>query len=215
MVAILATLFSACESGSTEKAVKEGIIEYDAKVVDYNHPLAELAPGSATLKFKDDKMEMEMTAMGMFKNTYICNLSEKTLTQMVNFLDVKQASTDDQKEITKENDDYKLIIEETPETKVIAGYNCKKLKVKKAKDPNTTFDVYYTNEMGPEEINSLSPYAEIKGMLMQYRLRKMGLEMEFTAKSVKKADVPDEAFVVPDNFKRISKQEMRKFFDQF
>ena len=134
---------------------------------------------------------------------------------MVNFLDVKQASIDDQLEITKENDDYKLIIEETPETKVIAGYNCKKLKVKKAKDPKNSFDVYYTNEMGPEEANSLSPYAEIKGMLMQYRLSKMGLEMEFTAKTVKKADVPDEAFVVPDNFKRISKQEMRKFFEQF
>ncbi len=131
-------------------------------------------------------MGMEMTAMGMFKNTYICNLSNETLTQMVNFLDVRQASVDDKEEILKENEDYKLIIEETPEPKVIAGYTCKRLKVKKEKDPNTTFDVYYTNEMGSEDINSLSPYYQIKGMLMQYRLQKMGLEMEFTAKTVKK-----------------------------
>lgn len=213
-VCAFALLINSCKT-SSEKAVNEGIIEYEAKVVDFNHPLAELAPGAATLKFKDDKMGMEMTAMGMFKNTYICNLSKETLTQMVNFLDVKQASIDDKKEIEKENEDYKLIFEETPETKVIAGYTCKRIKVKKAKDPSTTFDAYYTSEMGPDDINSLSPYSEIKGMLMQYRLSKMGLEMEFTAKSVKKAEIPDETFVVPNNFKVISKQEMRKFFDQF
>lgn len=209
-------LLNSCDSkNNSEKTVNEGIIEYDAKVVDFNHPLAELAPGSATLKFTEDKLEMEMTAMGMFKNTYICNLSNKTLTQMVNFLDVKQASIDDQQEINKENEAYKLIIEETPETKVIAGYNCKKLKVKKAAEPNKSFDVYYTDEMGSEAVNSLSPYAKIKGMLMQYRLSKMGLEMEFTAKSVKKTEVPAEAFLVPENFKIITKQEMRKFFEQF
>ena len=29
-----------CGEKSSEKAVKEGIIEYEAKVVDFNHPLA-------------------------------------------------------------------------------------------------------------------------------------------------------------------------------
>lgn len=202
-------------SSNNEKAVDEGIIEYDAKVIDFNHPLAELAPGSATLKFKDNKLEMEMTAMGMFKNTYICDLSGKTLTQMVNFLDLKQASIDQEPEIIKENKGYQLIIEETNETKVIAGYNCKKIKVKKASDPTKSFDAYYTKEMGSDDINSLSPYSSIHGMLMQYRLSKMGLEMEFTAKSVKKADIPDEAFSVPSAYKMISKAEMQKFFNQF
>lgn len=195
--------------------VDEGIIEYDAKVIDYNHPLAELAPGSATLKFKNDKLVMEMTAMGMFKNIYVCDLSAKTLVQMVNFLDLKQASIDDEKAILKENADYKLIFEETAETKVIAGYTCKKVKVAKASDPTKFFEAYYTDEMGPESVNDLSPYSGIKGMLMQYRLSKMGLEMEFTAKSVKKAEIPDNTFEIPQNFKMISKEEMQKFFNQF
>lgn len=202
-------------STDNEKAVQEGIIEYDAKVVDYNHPLAELAPGAATLKFKNDKLEMEMTAMGMFKNIYVCNLSDKTVIQMVNFLDLKQASIDNEAEIIRENDAYKLIIEETNETKMIAGYKCKKLKVKKASNPNVVFDVYYTSEMGSDKMNELSPYSGVKGMLMQYRLSKMGLEMEFTAKSVKKAKISDDSFEIPHNFKRITKEEMQKFFNQF
>lgn len=195
--------------------MNEGVIEYDAKVVDYNHPLAELAPGSATLKFKDDKFMMEMTAMGMFKNMYICNLQNKTLTQMVNFLDMCQASVDSESVILKENEGYKLIIEETSDEKTIAGYKCKRIKVKKANNPAVTFDAYYTTDMGIENVNELSPYSGVKGMLMQYRLSKMGLEMEFVAKSVKKETIPSKAFEIPENFKIISKQQMQEFFNQF
>lgn len=211
--ALIVFIFS-CDSKS-EKAVNEGVIEYDAKVVDYNHPLAELAPGSATLKFKDDKFMMEMTAMGMFKNMYICNLETKTLTQMVNFLDMRQASVDSERVILKENEGYKLIIEETSEEKTIAGYKCKRIKVKKASNPAVTFDAYYTTDMGNENVNELSPYSGIKGMLMQYRLSKMGLEMEFVAKSVKKEAIPSKTFEIPENFKIISKQQMQEFFNQF
>lgn len=202
-------------TSKTEKTVDEGIIEFDARVVDYNHPLADLAPGSATLKFKENKIGMEMTAMGMFKNTYVCDLGNKTLTQMINFLDLKQATVEREEDIKKENEGYKLIIEETAETKMIAGYKCRKVIVKKAENPSVTFEAYYTPEMGTENINSLSPYSQINGMLMQYRLSKMGLEMEFTARSVKKESIPDEAFIIPKNFKKVSKEEMQKFFAQF
>ena len=134
---------------------------------------------------------------------------------MVNFLDLKQASIDSESVILKENEGYKLIIEETSEEKTIAGYKCKRIKVKKASNPDITFDAYYTTDMGDENVNSLSPYSGIKGMLMQYRLSKMGLEMEFVAKSVKKETVPSNTFEIPDNFKIISKQQMQDFFNQF
>lgn len=208
-------VFSFSCDNKSEKVVNEGVIEYEAKVIDYNHPLAELAPGSATLKFKDDKFLMEMTAMGMFKNMYICNLQDKTLTQMVNFLDMRQASVDSESVILKENEGYKLIIEETSEEKTIAGYKCKRIKVKKASNPEVTFDAYYTTDMGIENVNELSPYSGVKGMLMQYRLSKMGLEMEFIAKSVKKENISSKAFVIPEDFKIISKQQMQEFFNQF
>ena len=198
---------------STDKIIDEGIIEYDSKVVDDNHPLAGLAPSSATLKFKKDKFVIEMSTMGMFNTMFICDLQTKTLTQMVKFMDVKQACIEDEKAIRKENDNYKLKIEETSETKVIAGYKCHRLKVTMVSDPAIVFDAYYTKDMGMEAVNSLSPYAGVKGMLMQYRLRKMGMEMQFTAKSVKKADIADNNFEVPAYFKIVSQEEMKKFFD--
>lgn len=156
---------------------------------------------------------MEMSTMGMFNTMFVCDLNTKTLTQMVKFMDVKQACIETEKEILKENDTYKITIEETKETKVIAGYKCNKIKVTMVNDPSVVFDAYYTKDMGMEAVNSLSPYAGVKGMLMQYRLRKMGLEMQFTAKSVKKAEIADNTFDVPAYFKIVSQDEMKKFFD--
>jgi hypothetical protein len=211
-VCLIFSGFTFCTS-SNDKVINEGIIEFDAKVVDENHPLAGLAPSSATLKFKNDKFIVEMSTMGMFNTMFVCDLKTKTLTQMVKFMDVKQACIETEKDIRTENEMYKLKIEQTNDTKVIAGYKCNKVKVSMVSDPSVVFDAYYTKEMGMEAVNSLSPYAGIKGMLMQYRLKKMGMEMQFTAKSVKKADVPDNTFDIPAYFKIVSTGEMKKFFD--
>ena len=211
-VSLCLSIFTFC-GPSHDKIIDEGIIEYDSKVVDENHPLAGLAPSSATLKFKKDKFIMEMSTMGMFNTMFVCDLKTKTLTQMVKFMDVKQACIEDEKAIMEENAAYKIKFEETKETKEIAGYKCNKIKVTMADNPSVVFDAYYTKDMGMEAVNALSPYAGIKGMLMQYRLRKMGLEMQFTAKSVKKAQIADNNFEVPAYFKIVSREEMKKFFD--
>lgn len=204
-------LFSSCKQ-STDKVSDEGLIEYETKVVDENHPLAGLAPSSATLKFKKQKFMMEMSTMGMFNTMFMVDFDSKTLTQMVKFMDVKQACIETEKDIVAENSLYKLKIEETNDTKEIAGYKCHRLKVTMVDDPSKTFDAYYTKEMQVDHVNSLSPYSAVKGMLMQYRLKKMGLELQFTAKSVKCVEVPDNTFEVPAYFKIVSKEEMAKFF---
>jgi len=212
LLAICFIVFFASCKGDGDKAAKEGIIEYETRVINESHPLAGLAPTSATLKFKNDKFLMEMSALGMFNTTFICDLSKKTLTQMVKFMDMKNACIETEKEITQENLAYQITFVETTETKLIAGYKCKKVKATMVHDPSVTFDVYYTNEMGNEAVNALSPYSPIKGMLMQYRLKKMGLELEFTAKSVTKAEIPDNTFELPAYFKIISQEEMQQFF---
>lgn len=206
--------FSFCKE-SNDKIIDEGIIEYECKAVDENHPWAGMAPSTATLKFKDDKFIIEMSTMGMFNTMFICNQTNKTLTQMVKFLDIKQACIENEGSIKKENDNYKIKYEECTETKIIAGYKCNKIKVTMEKDPSITFEAFYTKDMGVESMNVLSPYNGVKGMLMQYRLKKMGLEMEFTAKSVKKADIADNTFEIPAYFKIVSKEEIEKIFNQF
>ncbi len=207
-------IFVACDgSKKTETSLTEGLIEYNAEVVDQSHPMAGLAPSSATVKFKDNKLQVEMSTMGIFNTTFISNPGQKTLTQMVKFMDIKNACIQSEGELVKENKEYELKFEPTKETKKIAGYNCKKVKVIMVSNPTVIFDIYYTDELGLDSINNIGPYKEIKGMLMQYRLKKLGLEMCFTATSVKKEEIKDDAFEVPAFYKIVNRQEMEKLFD--
>jgi hypothetical protein len=208
---VLASLLYSCNP-EKEGGENEGIIEFDTKAIDQTHPLSGLAPGSATLKYKDDKFIMEMTTMGVFNTSIIGNITEKTMTQTLKFMDIKQYCTDNYDEIQKENDSYKLSIEETKETKKILGYKCYKLKVSMVDNPEIIFDAWYTKDLGMENCNSLTPYAQVKGVLLDYRAKKMGLEMRFLAKSVKHLAIQNDIFMIPENLKPVSKAEMTKFF---
>lgn len=200
-------------SKRTENSLSEGIIEYNAEVVDQTHPMAGLAPGSATVRFKDNKLQVEMSTMGIFNTIFISDPSKKTLTQMVKFMDIKNACIQTEADMAGENKDYELNLQETKETKKIAGYTCKKVKASFVADPTNTFDVYYTDELGLDSINNIGPYKKIKGMLMQYRLKKLGLEMSFTATCVRKDEIKDEVFEVPAFYKIVTRAEMEKLFD--
>jgi GLPGLI family protein len=211
IIALIGLITAACNY-TNPKYINEGVIEYDAKVVDENHPMAGLAPGKMTLKFKKDMFAAEMSTMGVFTTTFIANPVKKQLIQLVKVFEIKQACIDDEKAIQAENAAYRLTFKETKETKEIAGYKCKKMVATMEDDPTIKFDVYYTTELNVKAPNFSNPYAEIPGMLMEYRLKKFGLEMTFTATSVQKEEVPDETFELPAYYKVITKQEMDDFF---
>lgn len=211
---VLLCVIASCGGGSklTEHSLTEGVIEYKAEVVDPNHPMAGLAPSEATMKFKDDRLHVEMSTMGVFTTIFISDPSKKTLSQMVKFMDIKDACIQTEVDLKVENAQYELIFEETKETKKIAGYNCKKVKASYARDPSKSFDVYYTSDLGLDSINNVGPYKKINGMLMSYRLKKLGLEMVFTATSVKKEVIKEEEFEIPAFYRIVTQPEMEKLF---
>lgn len=210
---LLVILLSACGGGEKSGNKEEGIIEFDTKGVDPDHPLFGFAPSSAILKFKKDKFIIEMSTMGMFNTSVIVDSKAKTIAQTVKFLDIKQACIEHEKDLAEENAEYALNIEETGETKKIIGLKCYKARVTKVNEPNVKFDVWYTKELGMEDCNALTPYAQIKGILMDYRIKKMGMELHFAAKSYKHIQIPDNAFEIPASMKIVPKEEMEKFIN--
>lgn len=212
LVSLLIVL-SCCDSKKTDKALTEGLIEFNAEVVDQSHPMAGLAPSSAIVKFKDNKLQVEMSTMGIFNTTFISDPDKKTLTQMVKFMDIKNACIQTEADLIQENKAYELKLVETTETKNIAGYTCKKVNASMVSNPAVCFEVYYTDELGMDSINNIGPYKDIHGMLMQYRLKKLGLEMCFTAKAVKNEEIKNTVFEVPAFYKIVTRSEMEKFFN--
>jgi len=204
--------FLSCSSDKNEKLLKEGQIEYTAAVVDENHPLAGLAPGAATIKFKDSRLIIEMSTMGIFNTSFISNPHKKTLVQLVKCMDMKNACIQTETDLDKASDEYRLVLTDSKRTKTIAGYVCKCMMANPPSNPADTFAVYYTEQIAADSINFLSPYRQIKGMMMDYRLKKLGIEMHFTATSVKKEEIPETTFDIPSYYKIVTRQEMEQVF---
>jgi GLPGLI family protein len=208
---LVGLLVSACKYANP-KFINEGVIEYDAKVVNEDHPMAGLMPNKMSVKFKNDLFAAEMSVMGVFNTVFITDPKKKTLTTLVKMFDVKQACIEEEKALVAESNNYKLDLKETNETKIIAGYTCKKVIATMADDPSIKFDVYYTDELNVTAPNFSNPYSKINGMLMEYRLKKFDIEMTFTAKGVTKEEIPNESFELPAYYKVISKKEMDEYF---
>jgi hypothetical protein len=207
-------LFCSCNGDHLTSAKEEGMIEFDTKPVDQSHPLYGFAPSSATLKFKGEKFAIEMSTMGMFNTSIIGDTKAKTMAQTIRFMNIKQACIEKENDLIEDNKNFRLKIEETPDTKKMLGLNCHKIKVTKLDPPEEKFDAWYTKELGMENCNALTPYSPVKGVLLDYRIKKMGMEMHFLAKSYKPVEVPDHNFEVPAAMKIVSKKEMEKFFEE-
>jgi hypothetical protein len=214
LIATASILLFSCKSDKGEGQADEGIIEFVTTPTNKADPLYDLAPNEATLKFKDGKFLMTMSVMGVFNTSLIGDTRAKTLTQTVRFMNIKQYCIEREKHIEESNNDYQLKFEETNETREIVGLKCYKVRVTKIKDPGDKFDIWYTKDLGMEDSNILTPYADIKGVLIDYRIKKMGLELRFLARSYRNVKVPDSEFKIADNLKEVSREEMARIFTE-
>jgi GLPGLI family protein len=215
VIVLLCLMFCNKCKNDNGKVVSEGSIEYAASVVDEANPMAALAPSKMTIKFKNNKSVAEMSAgMGLFTTSFISNPEVKTLTQLVKLLNKKLALVQKEADIKKENDLYPMEITQLKETKMIAGYKCNKAHVKLKDDNNTEFDIFYTKELSIANPNFANPFHSIDGVLMEYQMKKFGLEMKFTAKVIKKEDIDDAVFERPTDYKIVSQEEMNTLFEQ-
>lgn len=205
-----------CGKKGSSSGVSEGVIEYEAEAIDKTHPMADLAPNKMIVRFKDNMSCIELSAgMGLFSTTFISNPDNFTMTQLVKLLNKRYVHVFDTNELKQENSGPKMVIEKTNETKVIASYKCKKAIVKFPGSQIPSFEVFYTNEIGIENPNWCNPFAELDGVLMQYQMKRHGIELRFTAKSVSSADVDDSMFEVPEEYKAIDKKELDELFNAF
>jgi hypothetical protein len=199
---------------SDEKFISEGEIEYQASVIDQNNSMATMAPSKMTVRFKANKSCAEMTAgMGLFSASFISDPEKKTFTQLVKILNKKFILTLDEAMIQKENGRYPVKLIPTNETKHIAGYKCLKVKVIPLDHKSMPYDIFYTKDLNIKNPNFTNPFHKVDGVLMEYQLKKFGLEMRFIATSVKKEAVDDKCFQVPPEYKKVSEKEMRMIFD--
>ena len=197
----------------------EGVITYG---ISYPVPFEDkwmerLMPKEMEMQFKDGLLKTELSfAVGMIKIAFLSDQKNKKLYELMKFMKKKNYAT-------RNNDEVNLMMNDIPPhkitpgnaTKMIAGYTCKNAMVEVKNDTiDYEFELWYTEELGSKDLNWCSPFSPIQGVLMEYQIERFDVTMKFTAKSVEVEDFPEDEFLIPENYKKISYQEMRENLEQ-
>lgn len=194
----------------------EGMITYKITYPDSKFTESQLAmfPKIVTVLIKGTKAKTEyQTNMG--SQIEIADYTEKSKIGLINMMGQKYAIKQSAEEIEKENaQEPKATVELTNETRVIAGYTCKKAIVTQDDDGvKTTFEVFYSPELGSKLANFDNPlYKDIDGALLEFSLKTPQISMKFTATSIEKKSIPNKEFEIPADYTLTTKEELRSKF---
>lgn len=193
----------------------EGKVNYEISITGGNMPpeaLAMFAGSELTIFIKGSRSRADVN-MGMQNTTTITDNKTSSSVILMNMMGNKfKIKSDPAKKEEKTSD---VSVKYLDETKVIAGYKCKKADITfkdKSGEPLTT-TVYYTeeisNHMGND--NRTGQFKNLKGMPLEYEMNAdRGMKMKMTAKVVSKESVPDSKFDIPADYKETTIEDMQK-----
>jgi len=190
----------------------EGEIIYKLKYLD-NNDITTLLPTEMTIKFKHNNMHQKVVGWSnIFSLESIRNVKEGNCAALFKVLGKKYVAViNNLNQVIFGYDPYKgMLLQETNETKQIAGFNCKKVKVIFPEEPGKNFDIYYTNDIKIDKPNWANPFYNINGVLMEYQINMFGIRTKIVADSVAFIQVDDSEFEIPVDYQKISKEELEE-----
>lgn len=215
---IVIAFFTMAMAGNAVAKEFKGIITYKISYsgTDLDEQTKAMLPKMMIYKIKDNLARTEMDLGAMGKQIQIINGDEKIVYSLFDMMGQKMCVKMTEEEINEEMaDESNVKVEQYDETKEIAGYECKKAVINVESDDGTktSFIVYYTDELGGSALNFDNPmFKEIDGVLMEFEMEQGQMTMKLEAVSVKKENVPDSEFVVPDGYQELTKEQMQNMF---
>ena len=194
----------------------EGVITFKITYPDNKISESQMAmfPKVLTVSVKGSKARTDMELSGM-KTVEITDCVDKTKVALLNMMGQKYAIKQNAAEIEKElGKEAKPTVELSSETKVIAGYTCKKAVVTVNDDGvKSTYEVYYSNELGSKTVNFDNPlYKEIDGVLLEFSMKNRDINMKFTATSIEKKSLSAKDFEIPSDYTVTTQDELKSKF---
>ena len=194
----------------------EGVITYKISYPDSKFTEAQLNmfPKVMTVSIKGSKARTEMNVGGGV-TIEIVDYVAKMKISLINMMGQKYAIKQTQQDIEKENADQpKGTVNVTNETKSIAGYTCKKAIVTTEEDGvKSTFEVWFTEELGGKEANFDNPiYKDINGVMLEFIIKTPQITMKLSTTSVEKKAVSAKDFEIPADYPLTTKEELKSKF---
>jgi hypothetical protein len=124
---------------------------------------------------------------------------------------IKQTTAEIEKEMAQSGT---TTVELSEETRVIAGYTCKKAVITVNDDGvKSTYEVFYSSELGSKAANFDNPlYKDIDGVMLEFLLKNRDVNMKFTATSVEKKSLQAKDFEIPSDYTPTTQDELKSKF---
>ena len=205
-----------CNSTVKGKEIDEGVIEYKINYLEdiREKPMITFFPNQMITVFKHNST-YSIVDGGLFSLVYITNFKKGKNITLFKVLDRKYMYiTDTSITPLGYHLDNKIILKYTNKEKTIAGYPCKQAFAIFPRKQDT-INIYYTEVLGIKHPNFNNPYKTIDGVLMEFTVNMLDINMEFKAIKVKKKKVDPELFNPPKDYELISKKEMEKIINEY
>jgi hypothetical protein len=218
-IILFMVLICSCKENEQNKIINEGEIKYQIQYLDDEqiNSLIPLLPNEVTTSFKNNSSRTIIEGLfGTFKLIYVINESSKSNLTLLQILDKKYVYPSGMDEMAFGYKEMKKVkIQYTNKLKKIAGYKCKHAKAIFENGIMDTIDIYYTNDIALFNANLNNPFKEINGVLMEFSVNLVDINMKFTAKKVIDKKIDDKLFILPKGFVKISENKMHELISNY
>jgi len=219
LILIILYLLISCSSKSNiAKTDAEGIITYKVsyETSENTNPIIALLPTEVQLKFKDNNISVLSEGyLGFFSTKFISKIDESNSSILFKILNNKMNYEFSSNEIPFiYNHKLATKIKYLKTDKVIAGYKCKLARVFIEKSPNP-IDVYYTEDIQLKNPNRNTPFAEIKGVLLEFETSMNKIKAKFYAQNISMTPISKDEFTIPSDYVKSDAETILKYLVSF
>jgi len=213
LILVVITIFCySCQTTSPKANFTEGVIEYnitynDSVNLKYN---TNLLPSLMTIKFREGQSLNRIEGFsGAIALTYISSTETKSNIVLVKIFNKKLFY----KEPQKQGQEH-LLFSQMPQINIekqtqefeFNGYTCRKAIAHFQDSLNTSFEIIYTNDLGIVAPNANTPFADIEGLMLKFKIKVGKYLMTLDAANISKEKVKLNEFVIPAEYEEVNKE---------
>lgn len=194
-----------------QKKVSEMTLVYDATVStgSADPKLADAFDGAVTTIYISGHQSRSEMVSALFTSTTIHDAKSGSAVVLREVSGQKLLIRLKPEDWTDKNKRYNgITFTNTNETKVIAGYNCTKAIAKTA--DGSTFTVYYTKDIVPENKDYDYQFRSLPGLPLEYEMVRGNLTIKYTVSQINLNPVPASKFDIPKaGYREMTYQESK------
>ncbi|MBC7826725.1 MAG: hypothetical protein H7122_03185 [Chitinophagaceae bacterium] len=198
--------------GWSQKKVAELTLVYDATITtgSAEPKMADAFDGATTTIYLKGNLSRSELSSALFSSTTIHDSKTGSAVVLREVSGQKLLIRMSPENWLEKNKKYQGIsFTNTKETKTIAGYNC--MKAEATLSDGSTFSVYYTTDIIPENKDYDYQFKNLNGLPLEYELTQGKLKIKYTVSKINLNPVPASKFDVPKGgYREMTYDESKK-----